>query len=168
MNDPLNNLNIWKIFYRSSEVIKGSLWGHKGQISNNFKWQKEQCQLVHLGQTIEIISGAMVNLTPKVKVYGSKVKFWTRSYGHEIWHGWSLRHSKYDKNTFEVIQGHQWVIMVSLSVWFKILLLTWNFIWMIFKPILPLPRSYGHEIWHGWSLRHHNHVQNILEVIQGH
>ena len=47
-----------------------------------------------------------VNLTPKVKVNGSEVKFSTRSYGDEIWHGWSFRHSKYVKNIFKVIQGH--------------------------------------------------------------
>ena len=39
-----------------------------------------------------------VNLTPKVKVYGSKVKFSTRSYGDEIWHGWSLRHPNHVNN----------------------------------------------------------------------
>ena len=98
-----------KLFYRSPKFIRGRYKVtkvKKVKISKNFKWQLH-CQHVHLGQTIEIISGAMVNLTPKVKVYGSKVQFSTRSYEDEIWQGWSLRYSKCVQNTFEVIQGHR-------------------------------------------------------------
>ena len=29
MNDPYDNLNVYKIFYGSTKTIKGSLWGHK-------------------------------------------------------------------------------------------------------------------------------------------
>ena len=60
----------------------------------------------HMSHDSSMDGRSMVNLTPKVNVYGSKVKFSTRFYRDEIWHGWSLRHSKYVKNIFEVIQGH--------------------------------------------------------------
>ena len=78
---------------RSSRVISGTC-------KNRVKWTKISYISASGGTTRLIIanliehsmdSTSMVVMTPKVKVYGSKVKFSTWSNGNEIWYGESLR-----------------------------------------------------------------------------
>ena len=98
---------------RSSRAISGTC-------KNRVKWTKSAIAQ-HLEKTTRPIianlikhsmdSRSMVVMTPKVKVYGSKVKFLTCSYGAEIWHGWSLRHPDYVKilcKSFKVMKGSLW------------------------------------------------------------
>ena len=75
-----------------SKVILGHFrclekWGQMSIFS--YIWASGGTSRTIIGYLIEhsMDSRFKVNFTPKVKVYGSKVKFSTRSYGYEIWHG---------------------------------------------------------------------------------